>query len=83
MQNSLAPCCPKCGGFTRVINTFHEREKYNFVRERKCRDCGYKFITRQAPEHILEKSSIVWPQSFKDSRKLVDVVPTYRLEAAK
>jgi len=82
MQNSLAPCCPECGGLTRVINTFHERVKYNFVRERKCRDCGHKFITRQAPEHILERSTIRWPQRLSES-KLVDVVPTYRLETAK
>ena len=78
MQNSLAPRCPKCGGFTRVVNTFHERVKYNFVRERKCRDCGHKFITRQSPEHILERSSIVWPSKFSES-KLVDVVQTRRI----
>ena len=82
MQNNLAPCCPKCGGITRVVNTFHERVQYNFIRERKCRECGHKFITRQRQEIVLERSSIKWPSKLSES-KLVTVVPTYRLEAAK
>ena len=64
-----------------MVNTFYERASTT-VRERKCRECGHKFITRQSPEHILERSTIRWPQRLTES-KLVDVIPTYRLEAAK
>ena len=44
--------CPECGGMLSGDRDAYTSNRGFIYRERKCRNCGYIFHTRQAPEEI-------------------------------
>ena len=45
--------CPVCNGDTQVTYTYDKDD--HVVRDRKCRDCGYRFQTIEADEDMFEQ----------------------------
>ena len=45
--------CPKCGGKTSVTDS-REFDPEFTMRKRKCKDCGYKFETREYEADLIE-----------------------------
>lgn len=57
--------CEKCGckhSFIVLVRTDPNGVK---VRRRKCKHCGYRYYTAQAPEQIISKYQLKWAGSSK------------------
>lgn len=63
--------CPVCNGDTQVTYTYDKDD--HVVRDRKCRDCGYKFQTIEADEDMVTR----FRQNQSDS-KLKKFLPTFK-----
>lgn len=63
--------CPVCNRDTQVTYTYDKDD--HVVRDRKCRDCGYKFQTIEADEDMFEQ----FKQNKADS-KLKKFLPMFK-----
>ena len=76
MQSNISPVCTECGNHTHVTHTLYEVNTYKVIRQRKCRVCGHRMVTRQDREEVLTSQRIEWPKDFDSpAGKLVRVVP--------